>query len=153
MEEAMSKKSKKTVEEPKQDEPTVQVKPKAKEKPVAVHEPIPSQPAVEPEPFDMQREILFVKAIVIDLLAEVAELVALQRPLRRPTANGKVQIRDKQTGRVYPSKNNAYQSLLKSGDLKGLVEQGIFGLQPSKNTFGWYALQKALPDRFEIIEP
>jgi hypothetical protein len=67
------------------------------------------------------------KAVVIDLLAEVAELVASQRPLRRSTANGKVQIRDKQTGKVYPSKNNTYRSMLKAGELKELVDQGIFG--------------------------
>ena len=54
--------------------------------------------------------------------------------------NGKVQIRDKQTGTIYPSKNNAYQTLLKSGELKDLVDKGIFGDIPEKNTFGWYAL-------------
>lgn len=145
----MSKKSKKTIEEP-----TAQVKPKAKEKPeqVPAPEPVPSQPAVEPEPFDMQKEILFMKAIILDLLAEVAELVASQKPLRRPTANGKVQIRDKQTGKVYPSKNNTYRSMLNAGELKELVDQGIFGPEPEKNTFGWYALQKTLPDRFEIVQ-
>jgi transglutaminase/protease-like cytokinesis protein 3 len=149
----MSKKSKKVTEQPKHEEPAAQVKSKAKEKPVATPEPVPSQPAVEPEPFDMQKELLSIKAIVIDLLAEVAILVASQRPLRRPTANGKVQIMDKQTGKIYPSKNNAYQSLLKSGDLTDLVDQGVFGPEPGKNTFGWYALVKALPDRFEEMKP
>jgi hypothetical protein len=150
----MSKKSKKVVEQPKQDEPTAQVKPKAKEKPeqVTAPEPVPDQPVVEPEPFDMQKEILFMKAVVLDLLTEVAELVASQKPLRRPTMNGKIQIRDKQTGKVYPSKNNTYRSMLKAGELKDLVDQGIFRREPEKNTFGWYALQKVLPDRFEIVQ-
>jgi len=148
----MSKKSKKTIEQPRQEAPIVQVKPKAKEKPAAAPKPAPEQPAVKPEPFDMQKEILFMKAVVLDLLAEVAELVASQKPLRRPTANGKVQIKDKQSGKIYPSKNSVYQSLLKAGELKELVDQGIFGLDPSKNTFGWYALQKALPDRFEVVQ-
>ena len=53
------------------------------------------------------------------------------------------------TGEVYPSKNNAYQTLLKAGELKELVDKGIFGAVPEKNTFGWYALVRAWPDRFE----
>jgi len=140
----MSKKSKKT---------TVQAKPKAHEKPVPIPEPVPTQPAVEPEPFDIQKEILFMKAVILDLLAEVAELVASQRPLRRSTANGKIQIKDKVTGKIYQSKNSTYKSLLKAGELTELVDQGIFGPTPEKNTFGWYALVKAMPDRFEEIKP
>jgi len=159
----MSKKSKKVIElmkqdEPKQEpmkqeEPTVQVKPKAKAKPVAAPEPVIEQPAVEPEPFDMQKEILFMKAVILDLSAQMAELIASRKPLRRPTANGKVQIKDNWTGKVYPSKNNVYQTLLKSGELDSLVKQGVFGPEPEKNTFGWYALQRAIPDRFEVIQP
>ncbi len=150
----MSKKSKKTIEPMKQEEPTVQVKPKAKEKakPIPAPEPVPV-PIPEPEPFDIQREILSMKAIMLDLLAEVALLVVSQKPLRRPTANGKIQIMDKQTGQVYPSKNSTYKTLLKSGELKELVDQGIFGTEPEKNTFGWYALVRALPDRFEEVKP
>ena len=70
-----------------------------------------------------------------------------------PVSNGKVQILDKQTGEIYPSKNNAYQTLLKSGDLKELVDKGVFGDNPAKNTFGWYALVRELPDRFEEVKP
>jgi len=58
---------------------------------------------------------------------------------------------DKQTGEIYPSKNNAYQSLLKSGELKDLVDKGVFGPVPEKNTFGWYILVRMLPDRFEEV--
>jgi hypothetical protein len=148
----MSKKSKKAKEQPKHEEPTEQAQ-KADEKPIPIPEPVPEQPSPEPEPFDIQREVLSMKAILLDLLTEVTLLVASQKPLRRPTANGKIQIKDKQTGKVYPSKNNAYKSLLKDGELKELVDQGIFGPDPSKNTFGWYALVRALPDRFEEIKP
>jgi hypothetical protein len=62
---------------------------------------------------------------------------------------GKVQIMDKLTGETFPSKNGAYQSLLKQGALKELVKKGIFGAEPAKNSFGWYALKRAWPDRFE----
>jgi hypothetical protein len=82
-------------------------------------------------------------------------IIQLQETLarkRKPVAsNGKVQILDKKTGTVYPSKNNAYQTLLKSGELKSLVEQGAFGADPAKNTFGWYALVREWPDRFEEV--
>ena len=120
---------------------------------VATLEPVPEQPAVEPEPFDAQKEILFMKAVVLDISAQMAGLIASKKPWRKPMANGKIQILDKQTGEIYPSKNNAYQTLLKSGELKELVGQGIFGSEPEKNTFGWYALVRALPDRFEEVRP
>jgi hypothetical protein len=83
------------------------------------------------------------------LIVELQQAIARKR---KPVAsNGKIAIKDKQTGTVYQSKNNAYQSLLKSGELKELVEKGIFGPVPEKNTFGWYALVRELPDRFEEV--
>ena len=86
---------------------------------------------------------------------QAQQIVGLQEVLarKRKTAvsNGKVQIRDKQTGTVYPSKNNAYQSLLKVGELKDLVDKGAFGPVPEKNTFGWYMLVREWPDRFEEV--
>ena len=83
------------------------------------------------------------------LITQLQETIARKR---KPVAsNGKVQIRDKQTGTVYPSKNNAYQMLLKSGELKDLVDKGIFGPIPQKNTFGWYVLVREWPDRFEEV--
>ena len=85
----------------------------------------------------------------MDLKLEGFEaLVALKR---KPTANGKVQIRDKQTGKIYKSKNNVYQTMLKAGELSDLVKAGIFGTIPEKNTFGVYALFRAYPDRFEEV--
>ena len=62
---------------------------------------------------------------------------------------GKVQVLDKQTGEVFPSKNGTYKTLLKRGTLKELVDKGIFGADPEKNSFGWYALKRAWPDRFQ----
>jgi len=81
------------------------------------------------------------------------ELQSLKQLTEKPvSSNGKVQILDKQTGEIYPSKNNAYQTLLKSGELKDLVDKGVFGDIPEKNTFGWYALVRELPDRFEEVK-
>jgi hypothetical protein len=84
------------------------------------------------------------------LIADLQGMIALKR---KPTLNSKVQIKDKATGKVYPSKNNCYQSLLKSGELKELVDKGIFGSNPEKNNFGWFALVRAWPDRFEEVKP
>ena len=81
-------------------------------------------------------------------MADVQSQLALKR---KPTANNKIQIRDKQTGKIYKSKNSVYQTLLKAGELKDLVEKGIFGDIPEKNTFGVYALFRAYPDRFEEV--
>ena len=86
-----------------------------------------------------------------NLIAQLQETLARKR--KPPASNGKVQILDKQTGEIYPSKNNAYQTLLKSGELKDLVDKGVFGDIPAKNTFGWYALVRELPDRFEEVKP
>jgi hypothetical protein len=83
------------------------------------------------------------------MIVHLQEAIARKR---RPVAsNGKVKILDKHTRTIYPSKNNAYQSLLKSGELEPLVDQGVFGPVPEKNTFGWYVLAREWPDRFEEV--
>ena len=72
---------------------------------------------------------------------------------KQPVSNGKVQIRDNQTGKIYPSKNNVYQTLLKAHELDDLVKDGVFGKNdPAKNSFGCYALFRAFPGRFEEIK-
>ncbi len=86
-----------------------------------------------------------------NLITQLQETLARKR--KPVSSNGKVQILEKQTGEIYPSKNNAYQTLLKSGELKDLVDKGVFGDIPAKNTFGWYALVRELPDRFEEVKP
>ncbi len=101
----------------------------------------------------LHQEIESLKQAVLEHSNQIVELhEILARKRRLPASNGKVQIRDKQTGKVYPSKNNAYQTILKSGELKDLVDKGIFGNIPEKNTFGWYALVKEWPDRFEEVK-
>jgi len=90
---------------------------------------------------------------VIDHSLQIAQIQeALARKRKPVVSTNKVQIKDKQTGTIYPSKNNAYQSLLKSGELKDLVDKGIFGPVPEKNTFGWYTLQSEWPNRFEEVK-
>jgi len=99
----------------------------------------------------LNNELQAVKQIVQEHGQQIAQLQEALARKRKPVANGKIQIRDKTTGKVYPSKNNAYRSLLKAGELKELVDKGIFGTEPEKNNFGWFALARAWPDRFEEI--
>ena len=97
----------------------------------------------------IQKELNSLKELVLNHSEWITSLQDTLTKKRKPTPNGKIQIFDKLTGEVYPSKNQAYQVLLKSGELKELVDKGIFGSDPEKNTFGWYALVRAWPDRFE----
>jgi len=114
----------------------------------------PGKPSTPP-PLTMKQlhqELGVLKQVVNEHAQLIAQLQETLARKRKPVAsNGKVQIKDTQTGAVYPSKNNAYQSLLKSGELKSLVDKGIFGPDPEKNTFGWYTLQREWPDRFEEV--
>ena len=135
--------------EPQEPEPTIT----SAEEPQPEESPAPEQPPSEaiststPTLESIQQEIESLKLAV----AELQE--ALSRKRKPVTTNGKVQIKDKQTGEIYPSKNNAYQTLLKSGALKELVDKGIFGDIPKKNTFGWYVLVREWPERFEEVHP
>ena len=100
----------------------------------------------------LQKELEALRQTVQDHAQLITDLQSMLTLKRRPMSNGKIQIRDKQTGKVYPSKNNCYQSLLRNGELKDLVDKGIFGPIPEKNNFGWFALVRALPDRFEEVK-
>lgn len=100
---------------------------------------------------DLQCQLDLLKNLVFEHNRQIIDLQEAVARKRKAAPNGKVKIRDKETGKIYPSKNNAYQSLLRSGALKALVAKGIFGDVPEKNTFGWYALKRELPDRFEEI--
>ncbi len=144
------KKKKAEAKVPKAKAVTVE-KPKPKEdiKPTSTPKPEAEKPLTL---LSLQKELEALKQIAQDHTQMIADLQSELSRKRKPTANGKVQIKDKQTGKVYPSKNSCYQSLLKAGELKDLVDKGTFGLQPEKNTFGWYALVRALPDRFEEIK-
>ena len=121
---------------------------------IAVEPPLTSQPSSKPKPLTMaslKAEVDELNKHILNLTMEMADIKIQLALKRKPTANGKIQIRDKQTGKIYKSKNNVYQSMLKAGDLKDLVEKGIFGEIPEKNTFGVYALFRAWPDRFEEV--
>jgi hypothetical protein len=102
---------------------------------------------------DLQKVVEAFSKMVVEHTQQITEIQeALARKRKPVESNSKVKIKDKQTGKVYPSKNATYQTLLKAGELKELVDQGIFGDNPTKNTFGWYALKRALPDRFEELK-
>jgi hypothetical protein len=121
---------------------------------IDVERPVTTQPPPKPKPLTMaslKAEVDELHKQVLDLTMQMADIKIQLALKRKPTANNKVQIRDKQTGKIYKSKNNVYQTMLKAGELKDLVEKGIFGDIPEKNTFGVYALFRAWPDRFEEV--
>jgi hypothetical protein len=134
-------------------EPAPTVEPVVEVKPPPIVEPAP----IKPKPLTMtslHTEIEELRKIVDGqaiLIKQLMESPARQR--KPPTSNGKVQIKDTLTGKIYPSKNNVYQSLLKAGELKDLVAQGVFGAIPEKNSFGCYNLFRAYPGRFVEVKP
>ena len=76
-------------------------------------------PEPEPTPTPTIEQLYEEVQTLKHLALEHAQLIAhrqeaLARERKPVQSNGKIQIHDKQTGQVYPSKNNAYQSLLKS---------------------------------------
>jgi len=138
---------------PKPEAPQPQESTSTEPKPES-ESPQPQPEAVEPKLSDIKLILDALTATVLDHTRQIAELQETLARKRKPvSSNGKVQILDKQTGEIYPSKNNAYQTLLRSGELKDLVDKGVFGDIPEKNTFGWYALVRELPDRFEEVKP
>ena len=158
--------------EPVEEVPTIQLdeapveektEPLQEAEPVADVEPQPTvevvvesaSAPVKPKPLTMtslHAEIEELRKIVDGQATLIKQL--LEAPVRQrkpPTSNGKVQIRDTKTEKIYPSKNNVYQSLLKAGELDDLVKQGVFGSDPAKNSFGCYNLFRAWPNRFEEV--
>ena len=153
------------VPQPEQEAPELQPEQEVPQ-PESETLPEPVTPTIEPEPATtpvpvptltlkyLNQELESLRQVVEEHASLIIQLQETLARKRKPVvSNGKVQILDKQTGTVYPSKNNAYQTLLKSGELKSLVDKGIFGDIPEKNTFGWYALVRELPDRFEEVKP
>ena len=149
------------VEQPAEPEPVVKteltVEPAAKVEPQPTVEVVVESASapVKPKPLTMtslHAEIEELRKIVDGQATLIKQL--LEAPVRQrkpPTSNGKVQIRDTKTEKIYPSKNNVYQSLLKAGELDDLVKQGVFGSDPAKNSFGCYNLFRAWPNRFEEV--
>jgi hypothetical protein len=138
--------------------PAPTVEPVVEVKPPPIIEPTPtSVPPAKPKPLTMTslhaeiealRQIVDQQAILIKQL-----MVAPVKQRKSPLSNGKVQIKDTLTGKIYPSKNNVYQSLLKAGELKSLVDANVFGTNPEKNSFGCYNLFRAYPNRFVEVKP
>ena len=130
---------------------------------LAVDVPAPVEVAAKPEPSPKPKPLTMISLhseleelrLVVDqqaiLIKQLMETPVRQR--KPPTSNGKVQIKDNATGKIYPSKNNVYQSLLKAGELKELVDAGVFGADPVHNSFGCYNLFRAWPNRFEEVKP
>jgi hypothetical protein len=145
------------VQEEKLTQPVENVKPTPTPTPtlvIDVEPPAITQPPQKPKPLTMaslKAEIDDLRTLVQTLTNQIADVQSQLALKRKPTANNKIQIRDKQTGKIYKSKNSVYQTMLKAGELKDLVEKGIFGDVPEKNTFGVYALFRAYPDRFEEV--
>ncbi|MFC1982522.1 hypothetical protein ACFLV5_01865 [Chloroflexota bacterium] len=160
----MSGKSSKSKGKDKSPKPE-ELQPQAQDIATPVPEPEQSQePEPTPEPETIQevqptptleslyQEILTLKQIALEHSGMIVQLQQAIARKRKPVAsNGKVQIRDKQTNTIYPSKNNCYQTLLKAGELKDLIDKDLFGPVPEKNTFGWYSLTREWPDRFEEV--
>ncbi len=142
-------------EEPQSQETPVEVKPEQEAPEPENKAETPVTPVQAPAPLtlkSLQQEFISLRQVVADQAILITQLQETLARKRKPVvSNGKVQILDKKTGAIFPSKNNAYQTLLKSGDLKSLVDKGVFGADPAKNTFGWYALKRELPDRFEEV--
>ena len=140
-------------------EPVEEAEPKAEpEKSAdAEHVELTPIPHVKPKPVtlvSLHAELEELRKVVDQQVIQIKLLMAL--PVRQrnpPQSNGKVQIKDTLTGKIYPSKNNVYQSLLKSGELDDLVKQGVFGSDPAKNSFGCYNLFRAYPNRFVEVKP
>jgi len=151
------------VEQPVEAEPVVL----AESTSVVEPEPAPVEVVIKPEPeptspskpkplslislhgeLDTLRQTVERQGLLITQLVETPT-----RQRKPPTSNGKVQIKDTLTGKIYPSKNNVYQSLLKAGELELLVKQGVFGTDPVHNSFGCYNLFRAYPGRFVEVKP
>ena len=108
-------------------------------------------PVLGPKPKNLSMSYLQEE---IDYLTyQITELLKNPVRQRKPVESSKkVQMLDKVSGKIYPSKNNLYLSMLKSGELKELVDKGIFGSTPEKNTFGVYALLRSWPTRFQPVQ-
>jgi hypothetical protein len=144
--EKMPKKSKKNVPETPTQAPPAEVTPEAAQPETIIEKPKPKPLTLA----SLKAEIDELRQEIQSLTTQIADIQTLRR---KPTNNAKVQIKDTLTGRVFKSKNNTYQTLLKEGELKDLVEKKVLGDNPEKNNFGWFALQRAYPDRFQEVKP
>ena len=112
---------------PKPEEPQPEAQPEAPSEPVTstTQPDTPATDAIAPIIESIYQELESLKQLVgehTQLITQLQETLARKR--KPPASNGKVQILDKQTGKTYPSKNNAYQTLLKSGEQSRLHKVG-----------------------------
>ena len=156
------------IEQPAEPDPVVETEPKVapveqvkeaepEKSADAEHVELTPIPHIKAKPVtlvSLHAELEELRKVVDQQVIQIKLLMAL--PVRQrnpPLSNGKVQIQDTKTGKIYPSKNNVYQSLLKAGELEDLVKQGVFGSEPAKNSFGCYNLFRAYPNRFVEVKP
>ena len=165
----MSKKAKQTSRKPQkveEEQPITETVPAEAQVPKQVEVAQPDEPkkavttteaqldtSQPPTLLNLQRNIEVLWQTIQEHSLQIEELQGSLIRKRKLAFNGKKQIRDKQTGKVYRSQNNTYQSMLKAGELKELVDKGIFGNDPAKNNFGWFALVREWPNRFEEVKP
>jgi len=156
------------IEQPAEPEPVVETEPKVEsvaevkqaepEKSAdAEHVELTPIPHIKAKPItlvSLHAEVEALRTIVDQQVIQIKLLMAPPMRLRNPPlSTNKVQIKDTLTGKIYPSKNATYQTLLKSGELEDLVKQGVFGSDPAKNSFGCYNLFRAYPNRFVEVKP
>lgn len=114
-------------------------------------------PVEQPEPLtleSLQRAIQLLRQDFGTHTIKLEEILVLLAKKRKTPANGngKVAILDTATNVTYRSKNGTFRALLKEGKLDKLVEEGVFGPNPSKNSFAWYSLNRYYPGRFQEIK-
>jgi hypothetical protein len=105
---------------------------------IIVEPPVAAEtPALPPKPkplnmANLKVEVDELRALIQTLTTQMTDVESQLTLKRKPAANGKVQIKDTVTDKIYKSKNNFYQTRLKAGELKDLVEKGILGAVPTK---------------------
>jgi len=109
------------------NQPKIVPQPVVEPAPVVTEHETESKPTLPPKPKTLNMAYLQEEFEVLLQIIELhsAWIVELQeaqdRKRKAPASNGKITIKDTLTGKIYPSKNNVYQSLLKAGELKELV--------------------------------
>ena len=138
--------------------PVVTVEPPAPTIQVVEVKPVEKVVSEQPTPLTLESLAKAIQLLRQDFdgqTLKIEEILTLMAKKRKPATNGnhRVQVKDNETGAVYPSKNAVYQSMLKAGSLDALVKDGVFGSDPLHNTFGVYALFRAYPGRFVEVQP
>ena len=103
-----------TLTEPEQEEKVTQPVEEATPTPTSTPEtkvepPVIIEPPPKPKPptmVSLKADVDELHKHVLDLTMQMADINIQLALKRKPTANGKIQIRDKQTGKIYKSKRN-----------------------------------------------